>query len=429
MDSFDEIFLAVKDYCKQRIVPASYTLFIEGMKPVSFENNEVEIRITSEFLKNMIEQRYLALVAEGFKEILGFSVNITLSVPELSQNNADGQNSSYSHTFANFIVGSSNKFAHAAAQAVAANPSGAYNPLFVWGDSGLGKTHLLNAIKADIQNNFENYNIIYVDGETFTNGIITAIRENNTAAFHEKYRQADVLLVDDVQFIGGKDSTQEEFFHTFNTLYNSGKQIVLSSDRPPKEIKSLEDRLRTRFEMGLIADIGAPDFETRVAIIRRKADLLQIDLPDDVSEYIANKLKKNIRQLEGVVKKINAYRILEGINPSIGMAQNAIKDILSEQLPAPITIEKILLEISRTYNVSIDDLKGASRRNAISNARKISMHIIREVTGMSMEEIGEQFGGRDHSTVVYAINTVQKMMKNEPHTKEMIEDVIKNIKQ
>ncbi len=429
MDSFDEIFLAVKDYCKQRIVPASYTLFIEGMKPISFENNEVELRITSEFLKNMIEQRYLSLISDGFKEILGFNVNITLSVPELVQNPADGASSNYSHTFANFIVGSSNKFAHAAAQAVAANPSGAYNPLFIWGDSGLGKTHLLNAIKADIQNNFENFNIIYVDGETFTNGIITAIRENNTAAFHEKYRQADVLLVDDVQFIGGKDSTQEEFFHTFNTLYNSGKQIVLSSDRPPKEIKSLEDRLRTRFEMGLIADIGAPDFETRVAIIRRKADLLQINLPDDVSEYIANKLKKNIRQLEGVVKKINAYRILEGINPSIGMAQNAIKDILSEQLPAPITIEKILLEISRTYNVTIDDLKGQSRRSAISNARKISMHIIREVTGMSMEEIGEQFGGRDHSTVVYAINTVQKMMKNEPHTKEMIEDVIKNIKQ
>ncbi len=429
MDSFDEIFLAVKDYCKQRIVPASYTLFIEGMKPISFENNEVELRITSEFLKNMIEQRYLSLISDGFKEILGFNVNITLSVPELVQNPVDGASSNYSHTFANFIVGSSNKFAHAAAQAVAANPSGAYNPLFIWGDSGLGKTHLLNAIKADIQNNFENFNIIYVDGETFTNGIITAIRENNTAAFHEKYRQADVLLVDDVQFIGGKDSTQEEFFHTFNTLYNSGKQIVLSSDRPPKEIKSLEDRLRTRFEMGLIADIGAPDFETRVAIIRRKADLLQINLPDDVSEYIANKLKKNIRQLEGVVKKINAYRILEGINPSIGMAQNAIKDILSEQLPAPITIEKILLEISRTYNVTVDDLKGQSRRSAISNARKISMHIIREVTGMSMEEIGEQFGGRDHSTVVYAINTVQKMMNNEPHTKEMIEDVIKNIKQ
>ncbi len=429
MNSFDEVFLAVKEYCKARIVPASYTLFIEGIKPISFENNEVELRITSDFLKNMIEQRYIELLKDGFKEILGFDVKIVLSVPEIKQNTQTNQNSNYSHTFSNFIVGSSNKFAHAAAQAVAANPSGAYNPLFVWGDSGLGKTHLLNAIKTEIQKTFENYNIVYVDGETFTNGIITAIRENNTSAFHEKYRQADVLLVDDVQFIGGKDSTQEEFFHTFNALYNSGKQIVLSSDRPPKEIKSLEDRLRTRFEMGLIADIGAPDFETRVAIIRRKADLLGINLPDDVSDYIANKLKKNIRQLEGVVKKINAYQMLEGMNPSIGMAQNAIKDILSEQLPAPITIEKILLEVSRTYNVSIDDLRGNSRRSNISNARKISMYIVREVTGMSMEDIGSEFGGRDHSTVVYSINNVQELMKKESHTKEMIEDVIKNIKQ
>ncbi len=428
MNSFDEIFIAVQNYCKERIVPASYTLFIEGIKPISFENNEVVLRITSEFLKNMIEQRYLSLISDGFREILGFSVTINLVVPELKQNAGANGNSNYSHTFSNFIVGSSNKFAHAAAQAVAANPSGAYNPLFIWGDSGLGKTHLLNAIKSDIEKNFENYKIIYVDGETFTNGIITAIRENNTAAFHEKYREADVLLVDDVQFIGGKDSTQEEFFHTFNSLYNSGKQIVLSSDRPPKEIKSLEDRLRTRFEMGLIADIGAPDFETRVAIIRRKADLLDINLPDDVSDYIANKLKKNIRQLEGVVKKINAYRMLEGMHPSIGMAQNAIKDILSEQLPAPITIEKILIEVSRTYNISIDDLRGQSRRSNISNARKISMYIIREVTNMSMEDIGGEFNGRDHSTVVYAINNVQEMMNKEPHTKEMIEDVIKNIK-
>ena len=225
---------------------------------------------------------------------------------------------SYALTFENFIVGSTNKFAHAAAQAVAANPSGAYNPLFIYGGSGLGKTHLLKAIQLEISRNQPQYNLVYVDGEKFTNEIINAIREGSTAEFHQKYRAADVLLVDDIQFIGGKESTQEEFFHTFNTLYQAGKQIVLASDRPPKEIKSLEDRLRTRFEMGLTADIQPPDFETRVAIIRRKADLLHLDMPDDVAEFIANHLKDNIRQLEGAVKKLDAYRLLEGIQPVLG---------------------------------------------------------------------------------------------------------------
>ncbi|MEG2652383.1 MAG: chromosomal replication initiator protein DnaA, partial [Ruthenibacterium sp.] len=359
MNSFDEIFSAAKDFCRERVVAASYALFIENLTPVSFENGVVTLRTSSEFLRNMVEQRYTALLKESFKAILGFDVELVLTIPEPTPV-PDGPSlpgGNYTYTFENFIVGSTNRFAHAAAQAVAENPSGAYNPLFIWGDSGLGKTHLLSAIKMQIQCNHADYNIVYVDGETFTNGIITAIRENTTTEFHNKYRAADVLLVDDVQFIGGKESTQEEFFHTFNTLYNSGKQIVLTSDRAPKEIKSLEDRLRTRFEMGLIADIGAPEFETRVAIIRRKADLLDLDLPDEVADYIANRLKNNIRQLEGTVKKMNAYRILEGMHPSIGMAQNAIKDILSEQQPVPVTIEKILSEVGRTYNITPEEIR------------------------------------------------------------------------
>jgi len=267
-----------------------------------------------------------------------------------------------------------------------------------------------------------------VDGEKFTNEIISAIHDNTTAEFHNKYRAADVLLVDDIQFIGGKESTQEEFFHTFNTLYNAGKQIVLVSDRPPKEIKSLEERLRTRFEMGLTADIQPPDFETRVAIIRRKADLLGLEMPDEVAEYIANRLKNNIRQLEGAVKKLNAYRKLEGIQPVIGAAQNAIKDILNETQPVPITVEKILSEVARTYNTTADMLRGPSRRSNVSSARKVSMYVVREITGMSMEDIGSEFGGRDHSTVVYSINDMQKKLETDTRLRETVEDIIKNVR-
>ena len=236
-----------------------------------------------------------------------------------------------------------------------------------------------------------------------------------------------MLLVDDIQFIGGKDSTQEEFFHTFNTLYNAGKQIVLVSDRPPKEIKSLEERLRTRFEMGLTADIQPPDFETRVAIIRRKADLLGMEMPDEVAEYIATRLKNNIRQLEGAVKKLNAYRKIEGIQPVIGVAQNAIKDILSESQPTPVTVEKILSEVARTYNTTPEMLRGPSRSAAVSTARKVSMHVIREVTGMSMEDIGSEFG-RDHSTVVYSLKDMNKQLEKDVRLRETVEDIIKNVR-
>ena len=388
----------------------------------------------SEFVKNTLENRYLKLLKEGFQAILGFEPEIHLIVPASdpapvpAAAAAVDNGGSYPFTFENFIVGSTNKFANAAAQAVAANPSGAYNPLFIWGGSGLGKTHLLSAIQEEIRKNHPDFNIVYVDGEKFTNEIISAIHDNTTAQFHNKYRAADVLLVDDIQFIGGKESTQEEFFHTFNTLYNADKQIVLASDRTPREIKSLEERLRTRFEMGLIADIQPPDFEMRVAIIRRKADLLNLEMPDEVAEFIANRLKNNIRQLEGAVKKLAAYRQLEGIQPVLGAAQNAIKDILSEDQPAPVTVEKILGEVARTYNTSPDVLRGLTRKANISSARQVSMYIVREITGMSMEEIGREFSGRDHSTVVYSINAIQKRLDTDTRLKETVEDIIKNVR-
>ena len=280
----------------------------------------------------------------------------------------------------------------------------------------------------EISRNNPRANIVYVDGETFTNEIIAAIRENKTGDFQNKYRQADVLLIDDIQFIAGKERTQEEFFHTFNALHNAGKQIVLVSDRPPKEIKSLEDRLRNRFEWGLMADIQPPDFETRCAIIKRKSDLLRLDMKFDVIEFIASKVKTNIRQLEGVVKKLDALQRLEGKPPIMVNAQAAIKDILNEQMSTPVTIEKIIAEVGKVYNVSVSDIRGKGRRQEIAEARKMSMYIIKEVCGLTMEEIGKEFGGRDHSTVVYSISNVSQRLAKDSFYRDTAEDIIKNVK-
>ncbi len=462
MESFREVFNLVSEYCKSQISEVAYSLWIKDIEPVKFEDGTAYLYVKSEFKKNIIEEKYLELLKQAFEAVLGFSTNISVlcedpssqsvntpvfhtpsqpkshnitpstvekSTVELSSRAGSGE---YEYTFSTFIVGSSNKFAHAASLAVATNPAEAYNPLFIYGGSGLGKTHLLYAICNEIKQNRPGTKIIYVKGEEFTNELIEAIavaRNNELAKnFHDKYRNADVLLVDDIQFIAGKEQTQEEFFHTFNTLYQAGKQIVLTSDRPPKEIKTLEDRLRTRFEWGLLADIQPPDFETRVAIIRRKAELLNIQIPDEVAEYIANRLKNNIRQLEGAVKKINAYKLLADSAPSISIAQNAIRDILNDNQPVPVTVERIISEVGRTYGVSAQDIRSNKRVAAISSARQISMYIVREITQMSMSSIGEEFGGRDHSTVVYAIQQVAKNMATDSRYRETVEDILKNIR-
>lgn len=439
MNSFNDVLKAAQAYCKERLVDATYNLYIDGLEPVSFESSgQIVLQVRNDFICKIVRERYLDLLQDAFKAVLGFDVQVDLVVPDTpphevllareAELRGDLPSGKYEFTFENFIKGSSNQFAYAAAQAVAANPSGAYNPLFIYGQSGLGKTHLLNAIQVEIKKNHPDFNLVYVDCEKFTNEIIAAIRAGTTEQFRMKYRAADVLLVDDIQFIAGKESTQEEFFHTFNTLHGAGKQIVLASDRPAKEIKSLEERLRTRFEWGLTADIQPPDFETRVAIIKRKAELLRLDIPDDVAEFIANHLKNNIRQLEGAVKKLNAYYMLEGIEPVIGVAQNAIKDILNETQPVPITIEKIVSEVARTYNVSAADIRGPKRNSNISSARRTAIYVLREITGMSMEDIGKEFGGRDHSTIVYAIKVMDKDIQHDQRLKETVEDIIKNVR-
>lgn len=444
MDSFEELFSMVKEYCKTQMTEVAYKIWIKDIAPVSFDNDSVVLGVSSDFKKNIVTEKYKALLSKGFEQTLGFPVEVNIEVadddsqkqPELVPEVQGVKNVSplldsgdYDYTFDTFIVGSSNKFAHAAALAVATHDTRNYNPLFIHGDSGLGKTHLLFAIMNEVKNRKPDSFVVYVKGEQFTNELIAAIKNQTTPEFREKYRKADYLLVDDIQFIAGRDSTQEEFFHTFNTLYESGKQIVLTSDRPPKEIKTLEDRLRTRFEMGLMADIQPADFETRIAIIQRKAELLHMDMPLDVEEYIANNLKSNIRQLEGAVKNIKANSLIYENKPvTILMAQNAIRDILNDSQPVPVTIGKIITEVARTFNVSEQDIKSNKRAANISRARQVAMYVIKDITQMSMAAIGDEFGGRDHSTVVYAISQTEKAMKTDSRLRETIEDITKNVK-
>ena len=432
MDSFQDLFQLACEYCQQHLSEVAYNLWIRDIEPKSFDGSVACLYVTSQFKKNILEEKYLPLLREAFAAVVGFDIEIRLMCPEdcgsAPPPPPQEETGEYAYTFDTFIVGPSNKFAHAASWAVASNPANSYNPLFIYGGSGLGKTHLINAVCEEIKKNNPGFTILSVKGEEFTNELITAIRNGTTQQFHAKYRQADVLAVDDVQFIAGKESTQEEFFHTFNELYQSSKQIILTSDRPPKEIKTLEDRLRTRFEWGLLADIQPPDYETRIAIIHRKAELIHIHIPDDVAEYIANKLKNNIRQLEGVVNRLKAFQQLIGSPPSILTAQSAIKDILNEHQPIPMTVERIVTEVARTYSVTGEDIRSGKRSSTISTARQVAMYIVREITQMSMSTIGEEYGNRDHSTVVYATKQVEKRMERDSHYRETVEDIIKNIK-
>ena len=436
MESLEQCFAAVAKLLYENMVETTYNLFIRGIKPVSLSEGIATLSVSSDFQRSIVEERYLDMIRDGFAQVLGFPVEVIIVSRDTLLNGIESPALSgepqitgeYSYTFDNFIVGSNNRFAHAAAQAVAANPSGAYNPLFIYGASGLGKTHLLIAIKNDIERIRSDFNIVYVEGERFTNELIVAIGQGNTRPFHDKYRSADVLLVDDIQFIGGKEGTQEEFFHTFNELYKSGKQIVLTSDRPPKEIKSLEERLRTRFEWGLLADIQPPDLETRISILHRKASLLGLTIPDDVAEFIATKIKDNIRQLEGTVKKLNAHRLIDGIQPTILNAQDTIKDILQDHRPIPVTIERIIEEVARTFDISSEDIKSNRRDANVATARQIAMYVIREVTGVTLENIGAEFSDRNHATVSHSLKKVTAQIETDSRLRERIEDIIKNSK-
>lgn len=441
MNSFKDIWQLVAEYLKNKTSDMIYQLWIEPIVPVSFENDKALLYVKIDYQMGMIRDRYSDLIQEGFFNVFGFPVEIEFtcdaSVLEASDNQEQKEEEEnyenliggeYNYTFETFIVGPSNNFAHAAAMAVANNPAKVYNPLFIYGDSGLGKTHLMLAAGNTIKKNHPGANIVYVKGEEFANDMITSIQNGTTAQFRDNYRLADVLLIDDIQFIGGKEATQDEFFHTFESLFISGKQIVITSDRPPKEIKTLEDRLRTRFESGLLADIQPPNFETRVAIINRKANQLGLTIPDNVTEFIANRIKSNVRQLEGAVKKLNAFKMLDGVNPTVAVAQHAIKDILSDSQPVSVTVDKILAEVARTYSVTVEDIKSKKKTAAISNARQIAAYITRRETELSHAEIGEILGGRHYSTIIYSFNTIESELQTNRSLQSTIEDIIKNVK-
>ncbi len=439
MDSFEDAWKVICEYCKTKITDVAYNTWIKKIKPLNlnFEKNTAYLLVPNDFHRQTLKRCYVPLLNEAFEAVFDNKFIIEFKTPEEIDSAPNNQqpveeliDTNYEYTFDTFIVGSSNKFAHAACLAVATNPSRAYNPLFLYGNSGLGKTHLLYAIGNEIKKNDPSKIICYIKGDDFTNELIESLRMAKMADFRLKYRHADILLVDDVQFIGGKESTQEEFFHTFNALHDAHKQIVLTSDRPPKEIKTLDDRLRSRFEQDLIADIQPPDMETRIAIIKRKAELLDIELTNEVCEYIASKIKANIRQLEGTVKKLKAKSYLNNKEKiTISSVQEVIADILNNDIPPEVTVERIIDEVARTYGISADEIRSSKNRSAnISNARKIAIYVTRELTTLSMVAIGEEFGKRHYTTIIYTIKDIQKKMNTDHKVKEIIEDTIKNIR-
>lgn len=452
MNSFDEVFAQVKRYCSEHelINDVSMKTWIDAMTPVGIEGSDAVFHVRTEFQQGVLLTAYKSVLEDALEHVMGFPLHLVVKF--VNHENNGGQDSvglpdfdaldekheelrksyefaEYDYTFDTFIVGRSNEFAYAACKAVATDAGTAYNPLFIYGPSGLGKTHLVTAIKHEIIRKDETKNVIYVTGESFGNELIKAIDQRDTSVFHDKYRNADVLIVDDIQFFSGKERMQEEFFHTFNKLHSEGKQIIITSDKPPRDLKTLEERIRNRFEWGLIADISIPDFETRFAIIRRKAELLDLKIPDEVTEFIATRLKTNIRQLEGAVKKLKALKMLANSSPTISMAQSVIRDILTDDQPIPITVEKVIAEVANVYGITPEDIRSSKRTSQISTARKVAAYVVREVTGMPLAAIGMEFGGRDHSTIVYAINNVTSALKKDANLKELVEDIIKDIRE
>ncbi len=459
---FDEIWcLAKKKLQEDNDYPDTIMrLWFEELKLTILTEDTAVLVSRSDFKRDIIYKRYIGQITSALIDVIGFPITVTIRSLESESETAEKMTTAakkeqtavnpetdfYStvgnqkvlnrasvpsafseYTFENFIVGNSNKFAHAAALAVATNPAKQYNPLFIYGPSGLGKTHLLYAITDRVKKNFPNYKVVYVKGEDFTNQMIDSISRNITSEFRQKYRKSDILLIDDIQFIAGREATQEEFFHTFNELYENNKQIILTSDRPPRDIKLLEERLRTRFESGLTADIEPPDIELRTAIIKLKSAAIGMALSDTVMNYIAENLKNNVRQLEGAVKKICAQSMLSGKEISLDLAVKCISDKMTASEPVTVTIDKILHTVSSHYNISIEDMKSKKRINSIVSARHIAVYIIKKLTDRSLPAIGREFN-RDHTTIMNSIDTVEKRLKSDPSFEIEINDLIKIIK-
>ncbi|MFW6268540.1 MAG: chromosomal replication initiator protein DnaA [Bacillota bacterium] len=433
---------------KEKLSNPSFRTWFANTSPLKInKNNELIIKVPNDFIKDWIETRYIDMIEEVIHELTNNNWNIILLTPEelkkinteINNKNEDnnekkentkkdenlflknGLNPKY--TFDTFVVGNSNRFAHAASLAVAEAPAKAYNPLFLYGDVGLGKTHLMQAIAHFILKHNPEQKVVYVSSETFTNELINAIKDDRTADFRDKYRNIDILLIDDIQFLANKERTQEEFFHTFNALHEANRQLIISSDRPPKEIPTLEERLRSRFEWGLITDIQKPDLETRIAILRKKADLEDLQIPNEVIINIANKIKSNIRELEGALIKVIAYASLVDKEIDIELAEQALKDLVVEeenQQKREVTIDLIKKEVADYYNLKVVEMESKKRTQNIVFPRQIAMYLAREMTDSSLPQIGKNFGGRDHTTVIHAHNKIEEKYENDEDFKQTI---------
>ena len=431
MESLQQCIDAVKDYCREHLVETTYNIFIKDIRAKSMTGTTAVLEVPSSFQKTMIDERYLKLLGEAFEAVLGFPLDITVTVRESVSEKEDdliGRPASDEYyTFENFVVGPNNSYAHAMAKAVTEDPGRSYNPLFIYGNSGLGKTHLMYAIANVLRRTHPEFRIIYVKGEDFTNELITAIQKADVQSFRNKYRVVDLLLLDDVQFIAGKERTQEEFFHTFNALYEAKKQIVLTSDRPPKEINTLEERMKTRFEWGLLADIQPPDFETRIAIIRDKAVKMSIELPDEVSNYIAENIQSNIRQLEGAVKKIKAMHELMGERITVSLAENAIDALRTENPGLNPTPERIMEAVANYFYIPVEQMISKDRSKDVAYPRQMAMYMIRQELEYSFPDIAKIFK-RDHTTVMHACNKIEEERKKSRQTEDVIKKLHNNIR-
>jgi chromosomal replication initiator protein len=471
LNDTEELWTSCSEALREQVSDAIWQAYLSGITPLAIKNGEIVLGVPNTLIRDRVESRFLGLIQDTVNGTTGRDLVVQLEVVapiyEPAENNLLGAEpdprgpstasaqsvptSSHHdqslgspaggrtgrldspvldprYTFDTFVIASSNRFAHAAAQSVAESPARSYNPLFIYGDAGLGKTHLLHAIGNYVLENFSGRHVRYVTTETYMNEFVDAIRTNATTAFKRRYRECDVLLIDDVQFMERKESLQEEFFHTFNSLYGASKQIVLTSDRPPKSIATLEDRLRSRFLSGLITEVQPPELETRLAILQTKAEHERVAVPDEVLEFIATHVKDNIRELEGALIRVTAFASLNGQPMSRELAEQVLSDIVSADQPRRITPQVILDATSETFGFSVEELCGPNRRRPLVTARQVSMYVFRELTDFSYPAIGREFGGRDHSTVMHAVEKIGGLMKERHQIYNQVTDLIVRIK-
>lgn len=445
LENITDLWNKALSLMEEKVSKPSYDTWLKSTKAESIKNDTITITAPNEFARDWLENRYLRIISDALLDITGAKLQVKIIIPQNQDHDdvdlvekviskVEKENTTMNeeipknmlnpkYTFNTFVIGSGNRFAHAASLAVAEAPAKAYNPLFIYGGVGLGKTHLMHAIGHYVIDHNPNAKVVYLSSEKFTNEFINSIRDNKAVNFRNKYRNVDVLLIDDIQFLAGKEQTQEEFFHTFNALHEESKQIVISSDRPPKEIPTLEDRLRSRFEWGLITDITPPDLETRIAILRKKAKAENLDIPNEVMLYIANQIDTNIRELEGALIRVVAYSSLINQDMNADLAAVALKDIVPNSKPKMITISDIQRVVGEHFNIKLEDFKAKKRTKNIAFPRQIAMYLSREMTDFSLPKIGNEFGGRDHTTVIHAHEKISTMLATDIEFQNQIQEI------